>query len=249
MCAAMIGYALRHGLEYSVPNFTNNTEWNVIGFDHLINPKWVQGREDILINENWNTEQHYQEIPFDENWREQQIVLNGYWQSWRYIQPYRDEVIKAFNYPYEFNEGVCAIHVRRGDYLLYPRLHPVITLEYLSKAVNYILDIDEGLRFKIFSDDIDWCKQNIPSIYGESVEYSENKTPEQDLVLAANCEHIICSNSSLALWMAELNQNPNKIVIVPHEDNWFGKDNKHLAVKDLFRKEWKQIPYTPIYEL
>jgi len=249
MTAAMLGYAFKHELEYSVPNFTNDFIWNVISLQHLVNPKWQQGKEDILINEVWNETQHYQEIPFDESWRNQQIVLNGYWQSYKYIDPYRDEIIKAFNYPYEFNRGVCFLHIRRGDYLIHYTKHPTITKEYIVMAMNNILDCGVE-RFKIFSDDIGWCKDFFGRLCEpEIIEYSEGNTPEQDLILMANCEHGICSNSTLALWGAELNQNPNKIVIVPSADNWFGKDNKHLTVKDLLRPEFVQIKYTPIYEL
>lgn len=251
MTAAMIGYSIKHGLEYSVPNITNNPEWNVIGFEHLINPNWEQGREDVLINENWTAEQHYQELPFEEEWRDKQIVLNGYFQSFRYIAPYRDEIIKAFDYPYEMNNGVCAIHVRHGDYLLYPLKHPVVTDEYLIEAIWKMIDDVGCTNFLFHSDDINWCKNFIERVGNKNInfEFSENKTPEQDLVSMANCEHNICSNSTLALWGAELNQNPDKVVIVPHEDNWFGVDNKNLSVKDLFRPEWVRIKYTPIYDL
>ncbi len=59
-----------------------------------------------------------------------------------------------------------------------------------------------------------------------------------------NCEHNICSNSTLALMAAELNQNPNKIVIVPSEKNWFGWENQQrMTIKDMFRPEFIQIQY------
>ncbi len=67
---------------------------------------------------------------------------------------------------------------------------------------------------------------------------------------ASHCEHIICSNSSLSLLMVELNLNPNKIVVVPSEVNWFGRENAaKMTVKDMYRPEWVQVPFTPIYEL
>lgn len=238
--AAVIGYATKHGLEYSLPSITNDKIWNPVHMARLKHPNWIEGREDVLLNEVWNREQHYVDIPFDESWRDKQIVLNGYWQSHLYVDPYRDEIIKAFNYPYEFNEGVCSIHVRRGDYLLYPRLHPVVTEDYLFGAICE----SKMKSFLVHSDDIGWCKESFKKYDGLKFEYSEGKTPEQDLVSMANCEHQICSNSSLALWGAELNQNPNKIVIVPSESNWFGIDNQvKMTVKDMFRPEWIQIKY------
>lgn len=249
-CAATINYAFKHGLEYSVPDNTRNSVGCPVYLQHLVHPRYIQGMEEILINELWNTMQHYQEIRFEEFWRQQQIVLNGYWQSYKYIDPYRDEIIKAFCYPYERNDRVCSIHVRRGDYVFLPRVHPVVTEVYLWSAINRIYNDTKISRFLVHSDDIDWCK----SVFGSGenglqFEYS-GKAPEQDLISMANCEHQICSNSTLALWGAELNQNPNKIVIVPDENNWFGIDNQaKMTVKDLFRPEWIRIKYKLIYEL
>ncbi len=248
--AATISYALKNGLEYSAPNDTINPTWCPLYLQHLVNPKWRQGREDVLINEVWTENQHYQHIPFKEEWRNQQIALNGYWQSFRYIDPYRDEIIKAFGYPYELNKGVCSIHIRRGDYLIHNTKHPTVTREYIWVAIGCMLELTKCENYLIHSDDIAWCRREFeinPS--NCKFEFSEKKTPEEDLISMANCEHNICSNSTLALWGAELNQNPNKIVIVPDEENWFGKDNKHLSVKDLIRPEYIRIKYTPIYDL
>lgn len=239
--AAAIGYAKKHGLKYSVPSQTNDAKWNPLYLQHLVDANFEQGREDILINE---VGHDYQEIPFEEAWRNQYIQLNGYWQSYKYYDFMMAELLDLFNFPYEMNKGVCSIHVRRGDYLLYPTRHPVVTVEYLSKAINTIIDrVGIGIKFKIFSDDIEWCKDAIPGIYGELCEFSEGKTELEDLILMANCEHNICSNSTMSTWASELNRNPNKIVIVPSEDNWFGLDNKHLEVKDMYRPEWVQIAY------
>lgn len=247
--ASSYSYALEHGLDFSVPNTTNDPVWNPLYNQHLVNVNYT-GQENILLNEVWTADQHFQHYPFKEEWRGLNIVFNSYNQSYKYFDKYRDEIIKAFGYPYEMNKGVCSIHVRRGDYLLYPTKHPVITEEYLIEAIWQMIDNGIG-AFKFHSDDINWCKNFIQKVENENIEFqfSENKTPEQDLISMANCEYNICSNSTLALWGAELNQNPDKIVIVPHEDNWFGYGNKNLSVKDLYRSEFIQIPYTPIYEL
>lgn len=244
--AAVIGYAKKHGLEWSAPNITNDEKWNPCHFRHLYNPKWVNGIGGHLVNELWNTEQHYQEIPFKEEWRNSQIVLNGYWQSYKYFDFMRDELLEILNFPYECNKGVCSIHIRRGDYLLYPTLHPVCPIQYYKAAMLYIWDNTNITDFIVYSDDIKWCKENINNKYfgGFYIEYSEDNTEMEDLTLMSHCEHQICSNSTMATWGAELNQNPNKIVIVPHESNWFGIDNqKKMTIKDMYRPEWVRIKY------
>lgn len=81
-----IAYALKNNLDFSVQNWTDNPKWNPNYFGSLHNPKWVQGVEDVLINE---PSFRYQEYEFKEEWRGKQIVLNGYFQSYKFIDPYR----------------------------------------------------------------------------------------------------------------------------------------------------------------
>ena len=158
------------------------------------------------------------------------------------MHEFRDEILKVFNFPYEFKEGVCSIHVRRGDYLLYPTKHPVVTLDYIYRAIDYILANTDTESFMVFSDDIPWCKANIKQ--AENISFSEGRNEMEDFLLMSHCAHNICSNSTMAVVAAEINQNPNKVVVVPSESNWFGPDNScKMTVKDLFRPEWHQITY------
>ncbi len=187
--AAVIGYAAKHGLEWSIPRSTNDAVWNPIHFPDLHNSKWVEGKEDVLVNENWNMQIHYQDIPFIEEWRDKQIVLNGYYQSHKYFDHCRDAVLHAFGLPWEMNKGVCSIHVRRGDYLLYPTKHPVVNMIYLVQAVDAMKKI--GIkRFKFFSDDIPWCvtcgiNLQFPDC---EFEYSTGKSEMEDLVDMSCCQ-------------------------------------------------------------
>jgi hypothetical protein len=245
MAAACFGYAKKHGMEFSVPAKTHNQIWSPIYFPHLINPSYDQGREDVLINELWNTDQQYQEIEFQESWRIKQVILNGYWQSYKYFDFCKKELFDAFQLRWELNKGVAALHVRRGDYLLYPTKHPVVTLEYLLKAIEILRDKKGIKKFIFFSDDIPWCITSGVHLHFKDCEfeYSTNNNEIIDLIAMSCCEHIAISNSTLSWWGAELNQNPGKVVIAPDEENWFGPDNKHLTVKDLLRPEWLRIKY------
>lgn len=240
--AAVISYARKHGLEYSLPSATNDETWNPCHFRHLAHPNWVEGREDILINE---YQHEYQEIEFREEWRDKQIVLNGYWQSYKYFDFCKEELLKIFDFPYEMNGGYCSVHVRRGDFLLHPTKHPVVTGWYLFQAMMHVYVKAGAVKFMVFSDDIEWCKQefndNVYSYF--KFEYSEGRTEIEDLILMSNCEHNICSNSTMSTWATELNKNENKIIIVPSKDNWFGPNNKQLSVEDMYRPEWVQIAY------
>lgn len=244
--AAVIGYAEKHGIEFSFPRKTNDPIWNPVHMPWLYNQKWVEGREDVLLNEVWNAEQHYQEIPFKEEWRDRQIVLNGYWQSYKYFDFCRDKVISLFAYPWELKKGVCSIHVRRGDYLLYPTKHPVVTIEYLKAAVMTMLENKGINRFRFFSDDIQWCMgaglQLNHTFRNLEIEYSTGRTETEDLIEMSCCEHNIISNSTMSWWAAELNRNEKKVVISPSRKNWFGPDNPY-KVDDLYRENVIEIFY------
>jgi len=238
--ACAYGFAKKHNLIFSVNPNTNDTKWNPVYLEHLVHPEFIL-QEDILVNEVWTTEQHYQDYQYTDEMKGKNIIFNGYNQSYRYFDFCRDEMLKDFNFPYELKDKVCSIHVRRGDYLQYPTKHPVVTMGYINEAMQYILSNTDTANFLVFSDDLAWCKENIK---GENIAYSEGRNEVEDLTLMSHCAHNICSNSTLAVWGAELNQNPNKVVVVPSESNWFGPDNaKKMTVKDLFRPEWYQITY------
>lgn len=221
--AMAIAYSLKHGIEFSVQNRTNDEFWNPIYLQHLVNPNWEQGREDIVIDEIGHP---YQEPPFKEEWRDKQIVLNGYWQSEKYFKEYRNEIIKLFNLPYTKKEGYVSIHQRRGDYLELSMKHPPITKDWVDSCMN----IFPGMKFKFFSDDIQHCKNT----WGgrSDCEFSSNTTEIEDLVEMANCEHQICSASTFSWWSMWLNKNENKKVVFPKlwfQPGWDGIDTTDIV--------------------
>lgn len=216
--AAAIGYAIRHGAEYDLSG------------------RHLRG---VRINENGH---QHQDLQFYDNTN---IILNGYWQSEKYFVDFRERIVRELGFEWSFNQGWCSVHVRRGDYLNYPDKHPTVTAAYLNKAINLI--ISQGVsQFMFFSDDIEWCRSYIKTSELDShitVKYSEYKSPKEDIEIMSGCEHNIISNSSFSWWGAWLNRNPNKIVISPHKNNWFGPGNAHLDASDIIPDSWIQIEY------
>ena len=71
-------------------------------------------------------------------------------------------------------------------------------------------------EFFIFSDDIEWVKENID--FDCKVNYVKGNNPNyEELRLMYSCKHFIISNSSFSWWGAWLNTNPEKIVVAPKE--------------------------------
>lgn len=139
------------------------------------------------------------------------IMLAGYFQSYKYFQKYRQEIIQLLDIPQK-QENVCSIHIRRGDYLKLQKYHTVQDLDYYNRAMEII----KADKYLVFSDDIEWCRQNF---IGEEFEFY-NESPYKDLIMMSRCKDNIVANSTFSWWGAWLNNNPNKKVIMPK--NWFG---------------------------
>lgn len=247
-CATSLAYSLKHSLDFTIPFSTTSDYWCPIYFQHLRNDNFNHNLEKIKIPENGH---QYQSIPFDESWRDKNIIIEGYRQSAKYFDEFRHEILYLFGLRWELRLGWVAFHIRRGDYVQLPTRHPVVTHEFISKALQYFTERGYT-KFAMFSDGLDWVKQNVnTSKYPDcEFEYNEKKENALDnMILGSNCEHQISSNGTYGWWMGWLNRNPNKIVVIPHKDNWFGTDNKYLSVDDIYPEDWVQIPYTPIYDL
>lgn len=229
--ATAFAYAKRHKLSFSIPLTTKDKVWHPIYLEHLQDNNYNELEAFYVLRE----EQHeYKEIPFIDTWATNgvNILIHGYRQSEKYFSDYRKEILEAFRIPYIENKNVVSVHIRRGDYLLYPGKHPVVTERYLNEAIAHF--VWQGFKnFKFHSDDMEWTKNYKPP-YNIQIEYSENKSPMDDLISMSGCEHQICSNSTLAWWGWWLNQNEKKQVIMPKI--WFGIDNKHLETRDIYPK-------------
>lgn len=238
--AAGLAYALKHGLDFTVPDRTRDHKWNPIYMQHLVNRRWNPRLHTIHIYEQGHA---YQEIPFDEELvntfkergRSVNIILHGYWQSEKYFIDYREEVLKAFAIPYNRNKGVVSVHVRRGDYLQYPDKHPPVSLDWYMEAVRYF-ELKGYNNFIVFSDDINWCKENF---IGKKFEFSEGNNEMKDLELMSNCYHQINSSSTFSWWGAWLNRNPTKIVLTPKL--WFVEGHGGLDVSDIVPLSWQKV--------
>lgn len=224
--ACAISYALRHGLEYTVPNVTNDPFWNPLTVQHLVNPNWNPHLPTIQIDQSHG--EGFRELPFEESWRGKNIILNGYWQSRKYFADYFDEVIDAFAFPWEHKKDMISVHIRRGDYNLYVDKHPPVPIEWIHKAMKQF----PGKRFKFFSDDIQYCLHH----FGErdDCEFAFGNETE-DLIEMSSYESHICSSSTYSLWAYFLNRSKDKKAIFPKL--WFMPGWDFWVTKDILPEE------------
>lgn len=180
---------------------------------------------------------HYNEIPKSSN----NLLLNGYFQSEKYFINYRNEILNLFEinedtknklndkYGNVLSKKTCSIHIRRGDYVRLNQYHTVQPIDYYEKSFNLI---GNDYDYLIFSDDIEWCKNNFDFIPNKH--FIEGDSDYENLYLMSMCNNNIIANSSFSWWGAWLNKNENKKVISPK--NWFGEKNKHLNTMDIYPK-------------
>jgi hypothetical protein len=125
-----------------------------------------------------------------------------------------------------------SLHIRRGDFV-FNENHPLQTIEYYKKALNYF---DDKCSVIIFSDDPDWCNQQ--EIFSDSrFLVAECNSNYVDLCLMTLCSGHIIANSSFSWWGAWLAN--SKSVIAPK--NWFGQPLIHNNITDLYCEGWKII--------
>jgi len=151
----------------------------------------------------------------------------GYWQSELYFKEYRNDILKIFKIPVTLPD-VVSLHVRRGDYLKFPDHHPVLPIDYYLEAASQF----EGKPIWVFSDDIEWCRENMPKDW----RFMGGRSDIQDFFMMASCRYHIIANSSFSWWTAWIN---GEKVVAPNK--WFGIKHAHLDTKDLIPKNWLKI--------
>jgi hypothetical protein len=168
--------------------------------------------------------------------------LDGYFQSEKYflessdlirneLSP-SDEILKKLNLTPFIDTNIVSLHVRRTDYVTSNGYHPVQSIEYYKMALDIIGEYD---YIFVFSDDIQWCRDNLTF---NNMIFVEGNNDVEDLWIMSFCRDNIIANSSFSWWGAWLNSNPNKKVIAP--TNWFGK-HLNLSTEDLIPKKWIKI--------
>lgn len=236
-CAAAIGYAKKYNVGWGCPADTRE----VPRFHEFFPGLPICEYEYRSYQAHDPSQFNYSPIPFNEHGTK----LVGFFQSEKYFEGAEDEIRKVFKLDIRPVDAV-SIHVRRGDYVQHANSFPPITQKYLHEAINLIWN--RGFQYKltnfiVFSDDIKWCRENLQDANGFTFEFSDGKTELQDLSVMASCSHHIIANSTFSWWGAWLGHNPNKIVISPSADNWFGPGFTGGVPKDLIPNAWHQIKF------
>lgn len=198
------------------------------------------------------SEQHF---AFDENAFKVKpnTYIEGFFQSEKYFQDIENELRADFQFknpPDEENQKLIekigatnsiSLHIRRGDYVKkkrYQNLYACCSFDYYKRGVEYIQSKYPNPTLFIFSDDIEWVRENLNLPY-ESIYISHNTGSKsyEDMRLMSLCKYNIIANSSFSWWGAWLNNNKEKIVVAP--EKWFN-DGK-IIQSDVISQSWIKL--------
>lgn len=181
----------------------------------------------------------------DNSYSEKAIYYDGWWQNKYYfldtikelhfVEPVLDEKNISILTEISSSDSV-SIHVRRGDYLEPKNAKQyggICTLEYYKKAIAIIKSHYKDPNFYIFSNDIQWCKENLNIKNAVFVSNNTGKNSWLDMYLMSKCRANILANSSFSYWGAMMNKGDN-IVIYP--EKWIND-----VKPDIFLEEWTAI--------
>lgn len=174
----------------------------------------------------------------------------GGWHCEKYFKYMEAEIKKKYTFPESFDEeyniikqlimsdnGSVSIHVRRGDYVnispdSYFQFGGVATTEYYHSAMEYIKERVPQCCFYVFSDDIEWCKQNIHEERVRYVTCNTGTNSWRDMELMSLCHHHINANSTFSWWGAWLCKYDDSITICP------SKFIRTVETKDFYPEKW-----------
>jgi hypothetical protein len=174
----------------------------------------------------------------------------GIWQGEEYFKDINDYLLHEFSFriPKDRknreliesikNSNSVSIHIRRGDYLNseWEKILGVIKgTNYYINSISYINKRIENPHFFIFSDDIQWAKDNLELTRCTYVDHNKGADSYIDMYLTSLCKHNIIANSTFSWWGAWLNQNQGKIVIMP--ERWTNQD----SCTGLFPSQWVKL--------
>jgi hypothetical protein len=183
--------------------------------------------------------------------------LDGYWQSEKYFKEIRNEILQDLQLKNPLqNENASiskkmletssvSVHIRRMHGIEmegqnHHNIHGGLDLQYYQKALDIISKKEANLKLFVFSDDINWVKENFKSEFPmEFMSQNDDAHNELDLILMSHCQHQIIANSTFSWWGAWLNQNPEKIVIAPKK--WYINQEMNDQTQDLIPSDWIRI--------
>jgi hypothetical protein len=169
-------------------------------------------------------------------------IVDGFFQSYKHypktiIRNMKERMMTVMTRPdlvdllsryRTLNKQLIMLHVRRGDYLASPTIHPIPSDLYYLQSLSKFKDCDYKLL--VFSDDEKFIK-TWPLLKNYDHEIVNLPDVEDAFWLMTQVDHYIITNSSLSLLAYYFRQNEDAIVCLPSQ--WFGPRGPGYKIDDL----------------
>ena len=162
------------------------------------------------------------------------IIFYGCYEDYNYYKNSKNVIRNLYVPKYEIkkenvelynrinNTNSVCVTIRRGDFMnsINKENYYICNSEYFKKALDKMNKLISKPQYVVFSDDVEWCKNNMD--FPENTVYESGKDPVWEKIrLMYSCKNFILSNSTFSWWAQYLSQNEEKIVIAPEKWNNF----------------------------
>ena len=234
--AALEALSLKHGYDFVVPQrkfprpkHQHGTLKDFFELDCKFSDEIAKGRNYVQTKADLFT--------FDKDFYENcedNTNIEGVFQSAGWTNEFRDEIKASLQFKDsvkvpKLTEHECiSLHIRRTDFIGH---RDVMDLSFIKEALSRF---DDSLPVVVFSDDIEWGKQNLT---GRDFLFSEGRNAGEDLYLMSECDyHILSVGSSFSWWGAWLSEGYSKKA-VSRFNPWI----HGLSGEELRLEHWESI--------
>ena len=273
MIFALVSYALDYNVRYKIMSHLDKTMngtktyWNTLleGFKEAVSESLESSQNNVIeYNEPYFA---YQKIPNELVLINNDNILKGYFQSYKYFEHNYDKLIDMMKLrekqqivKNEFSDLLqkkcIALHFRIGDYLYLQNYHCIKGPDYYAHALRFLEkelekkgeDIRDYniLYFSQVQDEyyIQEYMKILQNLHDISPVYRFIKVPYEiddwkQMLLMSLCQHFVIANSTFSWFGAYFSESSDKIVYYPQV--WFGPANRHNDIKDLCPPSWKGL--------
>lgn len=241
----MMHYKVHYGYEMNQVFALPQTEF-------CINQKLKKVLEFLFFKTIIERKQHGRMEPFEKKYLWPLIYFKGFYQNEKYFADIKEEVRRAFTFDMtranqqslemikrmDADENAVSLHIRRGDYLLpkhWDAIGYICQLPYYQHALKEMEKHVKSPVYYVFSEDLDWVKQNLPLKNAVYIDWNKGEDSWQDMMLMSHCRHHIICNSTFSWWGAWLNSRKDKIVVAPEQ--W----TRYAASDTIVPDEWLKV--------
>jgi len=173
---------------YSIDHYPNTIFKNL----NPISREGIQNNPTTLQYYSQNSMQ-YEPIPVKNN-----LIIRGLFQTEKYFLESFDLIKSMFFVPkIDKYMNYTFIHIRRGDYLKFQHIHPVLSEDYYREA----LDLINATKVVVLTDDKQWVRSS--ELFGQ-FEVPDTENDLEDLSIMRSCQNAIIANSTFSWWGAWL---------------------------------------------